>query len=196
MLRRTSMMLFAATLLAAGVASAQQQAAPFNPYIPTPDPGCSATPAQLEANKKVALQFFAPGADRVAITDVTYKQHNPAFIKGAREANMSDFDYFKSRFGGPPAARGGGAGQGGGRQGGAPAGPQAPQAAPYEWAMAQCDIVFILRKQNRQDPTLPAGNFYEAFTFDMFRIRNGKLVEHWVMAQINAPAAGRGGRGN
>ena len=46
-----------------------------------PDAGCTATPAQIEANKKVAMAFFAPGADRVALADPSYKQHNPAFIK-------------------------------------------------------------------------------------------------------------------
>lgn len=51
-----------------------------------PDAGCTATSAQLEANKKVAMAFFAPGADRVALADPSYKQHNPAFIKGGREA--------------------------------------------------------------------------------------------------------------
>lgn len=194
MLRRTSLMLVAASLLAAGVASAQQPAAPFNPYIPNPDPGCTATPEQLEANRKVALAFFTTaGAERVALADVTYIQHNPAFIKGAREAGMSDFDYFRARFGGPPQGRQGGAGAG--RQGGAPAGPQPPQAQPYEFAIAQCDIVFALRKQYLQDPTLPPGNFYEAFSFDAFRVQRGKLVEHWDMATIQAPAAGRGGRG-
>jgi hypothetical protein len=107
---------------------------------------------------------------------------------------MSDYDYFKSRFGGPAAGRQGGGG-GAGRQGGVPAGPQPPQAQPYEWAMAECDIVFILRKQFRQDPTMAAGNFYEAFTFDAFRVRDGKLVEHWDAAQINPPAPAGGGRG-
>lgn len=104
---------------------------------------------------------------------------------------MSDYDYFKARFGGPPAAgRAGGAP----RAGGPPAGPQPPAAAPYEFAVAQCDTVFILRKQFRQDPTLPPGNFYEAYSFDAFRVQNGKLVEHWDMAVINppAPAGGRG----
>jgi predicted SnoaL-like aldol condensation-catalyzing enzyme len=190
MMRTLTWMLLALPLATAAPAAAQQPA-PFNPYIPNPTPGCRATAAELEANKKVALAFFAPNADRLAITDPTYIQHNPAFIKGAREAKLSDYEYFKSRFGGPAAARGGGAG----RQGGAPAGPQPPATQPYEWAMAECDIVFILRKQNRQDPTMAPGNFYEAFTFDAFRIRDGKLAEHWDMAQINPPAAGRGGRG-
>jgi predicted SnoaL-like aldol condensation-catalyzing enzyme len=84
-----------------------------------PDAGCTATAAQLEANKKVAMAFFAPGADRVALADPSYKQHNP---------------------------------------------------------------------------TASAGTWYEGFTFDVFRVRNGRLVEHWDGAVINppAPAAGRG----
>ena len=45
-----------------------------------PDAGCTATPAQIEAIKKVAMAFVAPGADRVALADPSYKQHNPAFI--------------------------------------------------------------------------------------------------------------------
>jgi predicted SnoaL-like aldol condensation-catalyzing enzyme len=181
------MMWLALALPLLAVPAAAQQ--PFNPTIVFPAAGCTATPAELEENRKVALAFFAPNADRVALADPSYKQHNPAFVKGAREAGMNDYDYFKARFGGPAAARGGGP-----RAGGAPAGPQPPAAAPYEFAVAQCDTVFILRKQFRQDPTLPAGNFYEAYSFDAFRVRNGKLVEHWDMAVINppAPAGGRG----
>lgn len=191
-MRKFAWMMLALPLLAAPAAAQQ---APFNPYIPNPDPGCRATPAQLEANKKVALAFFDPTVDRLSIADVTYIQHNPAFIKGGREANLSDYDYFKTRFGGP--ARGAGAGGAAPRAGGPPPANQPPAAAPYEWAMAECDIVFTLRKTNRQDPTLPPGNFYESFGFDMFRVQRGKLVEHWDAAQINppAPAGARGGRG-
>ena len=87
-------------------------------------PGCTATPAQLEANKKVAMEFFRPGADRVALADPSYKQHNPAFVKGGREAKLSDYEYFKSRFGGPRAG-GPGGGAAGGR--GAAEGPQPPR---------------------------------------------------------------------
>lgn len=188
LMRKMTWMALVLPLVAAVPAAAQQQ--PFNPTINFPAAGCTATPAELEANRQAAVAFFAPNADRVALADPTYKQHNPAFVKGAREAGMNDYDYFKARFGGPAAARGGGAG----RAGGAPAGPQPPQAAPYEFAVAQCDTVFILRKQYRQDPTAAAGTFYEAYAFDAFRVRNGKLVEHWDMAVINppAPAGGRG----
>jgi predicted SnoaL-like aldol condensation-catalyzing enzyme len=182
--------LAAAILLTATSAFAQQ---------PALAPGCSATPAQLEANKKVAMEFFRPGVDRVALADPTYKQHNPAFIKGGREAKLSDYEYFKSRFGGPRAGGPGGGAAGGGR--GAAEGPQPPPGNPLEIVMAECDLVTIIHKNNRQDPTAAPGTFYEVFTFDTFRVRNGKLVEHWDSAVINPPGApgapgAPAGRGN
>jgi predicted SnoaL-like aldol condensation-catalyzing enzyme len=179
-----------ALVLAAAPAFAQQ---------PALAPGCTATPAQLEANKKVAMEFFRPGADRVALADPSYKQHNPAFVKGGREAKLSDYEYFKSRFGGPRAGGPGGGAAGDGR--GAAEGPQPPAGNPLEIVMAECDLVTIIHKNFRQDPTAAAGTFYEVFTFDTFRVRNGKLVEHWDGAVINPPAAASApgapaGRGN
>ena len=169
----------AALILAPAVAQAQ---------VVAPQAGCKATPADLEANKKVAIEFFRPGADRVALADPTYKQHNPAFVKGGREAGLSDFDYFKSRFGGPPRQGGPGPGRGQAE------GPQPPAGNPLEVVMAECDVVTVIHKNFRQDPTAAPGTWYEVFTFDTFRVRNGKLVEHWDGAVINppAPAAGRG----
>jgi len=156
-----------------------------------PQAGCKATPAELEANKKVAMEFFRPGIsgpDRVALADPTYKQHNPAFVKGGKEAGLGDYDYFKSRFGGPP--RQGGPGPGRGQADG----PQPPAGNPIEIVMAECDVVSVIHKNFRQDPTAAPGTWYEVFTFDTFRVRNGKLVEHWDGAVINPPAppAGRG----
>ena len=117
--RNVTASLAAALLLTAAPALAQQ---------PTLVPGCTATPAQLEANKKVAMEFLRPGItgpERVALADPSYKQHNPAFVKGGRDAKLNDYDYFTSRFGGP--ARGAGAGApAGGR--GAVEGPQPPEA--------------------------------------------------------------------
>ena len=186
---------YVAAIVAAGVVLSAGHV--FAQGVVAPAAGCTATPAQLEANKKAAMAFFAPNADRVALADPTYKQHNPAFLKGSKEAGLSDYEYFKSRFGGP---RQGGPGGGAGR-GPAPAapGPQPPAGNPLEIVMAECDLVTVIHRNNRQDPTAPPGTFYEVFTFDTFRVRNGKLVEHWDGAVINppaptgsAPAAGRG----
>jgi predicted SnoaL-like aldol condensation-catalyzing enzyme len=186
MMRKLTWMLLALPLSA--VPAAAQ--APFNPTSPNPTPGCTATPAQLAEVKRVAIEFYNPAADRVALADPSYKQHNPAFVKGAREAGMNDYDYFKSRFGGP-GRQGGGA-----RPGGPNAGaPQPPPGNQTEIVVAECDIAVVIHKQNRQDPTAAPGTFYEAFTFDAFRVKNGKLVEHWDTAVINPPGQGPGGAG-
>ena len=149
-----------------------------------PTPGCTATPAQLEANKKVALAFFSStGADRVALADPTYKQHNPAFKKRAEDNKVTDYEEFKTTFLNQA-----------GRGGRGPAtGPTPPPGNQLEVITAECDIVTTIHKNYRQDPTAEPGKFYEVFTFDSFRIKNGKLVEHWDGAVINppAPAGGR-----
>ena len=192
----------ALSIVAAATVVLAQQAAP--PLVPAnPSPGCKATPAELDANKKVALMFFQTQGDaRVALADPSYKQHNPAFVKGRQEAGSpSDYEYFKSRFGGPPpqagapAARGvrGGVESGPGAGGRGPgAAPQPPPGNPSEVVTAECDIVTVVHKNFRQDPTAAPGTWYEVFTFDTFRVRNGKLVEHWDGAVINPPAPGRG----
>ena len=70
-----------------------------------PAPGCTATPAQLEANKKVAMEFFrTAGEARVALADPSYKQHNPAFKKRAEDNKVSDYEEFKSTFSRPGGA--------------------------------------------------------------------------------------------
>ena len=150
-----------------------------------PAPGCTATPGQLEANKKVVMEFFrTTGEARVALADPSYKQHNPAFKKRAEDNKVSDYDEFKNTFLAQAAGRGG-------QKGGPATGPAPPPGNPFEVVTAECDIVTVVHKNNRQDPTAEPGKFYEVFTFDTFRVRNGKLVEHWDGAVINPPP-GRG----
>jgi predicted SnoaL-like aldol condensation-catalyzing enzyme len=178
-----SLMGIALAMLAVAPAVAQQPMVQANPT-----PGCSATPAEIAANKKVALAFFDPTQDRLALADPSYKQHNPAFKERSRTDGLSDYEEFKAAF--ANAGRGGG---GGGRGRGPGNGPQPPQGNQLEVVTAECDIVTVIHKQYRQNPNMDPGNFYEAFTFDTFRIKNGKLVEHWDSAVINPPPPAGGG---
>jgi predicted SnoaL-like aldol condensation-catalyzing enzyme len=175
--------LFAIVIGVSAAAAAQQAPA----QAANPAAGCSATAAQLEANKKVAMQFFrTTGADRVALADPSYKQHNPAFKKRAEDNKVSDYEEFRNTF----LAQAGGRGAAGAGRGAA-AGPQPPAGNPFEIVVGECDLVTAIHKNYRQDPTAAPGTFYEVFTFDTFRVRDGKLVEHWDGAVINPPA-GRG----
>jgi len=71
-----------------------------------------------------------------------------------------------------------------------------PAGKPLQIVTAKCDIVTIVDKNFRQDPTAKPGKFYEVFTSDTVRVKNGKLVEHWDSGVINppAPAGAPGGR--
>jgi predicted SnoaL-like aldol condensation-catalyzing enzyme len=169
-----------------GAAASLAQQPPPPAQAANPSRGCTATPAQLEANKKVAMEFFrTTGEARVALADPGYKQHNPAFKKRAAENKVSDYEEFRTTFL-AQAGRQGGAGRG------AASGPQPPPGNPFEIVTAECDLVTVIHRNNRQDPTAAPGTWYEVFTFDTFRVRNGKLVEHWDGAVINPPAQAPG----
>jgi aspartate/tyrosine/aromatic aminotransferase len=95
----------ATVLIATSTMVAQQPPPPAN--AANPAPGCTATPSQLEANKKVAMQFFRlTGDDRVALADPSYKQHNPAFKKRGEDAKISDYEEFKNSFSSARTGRG------------------------------------------------------------------------------------------
>jgi predicted SnoaL-like aldol condensation-catalyzing enzyme len=167
-------------LCAPMLAGAQVPPAAAGPQT-NPTPGCKVSPQELEENRKLAMQFFkVRGADRVALADSTYIQHNPIFKKRAKESGLSDYEEFKKAFAAPPAGQAPPA---------AAAAPQPPVGNDYEVVTAECDIVTMVRKIYRQDPTAAPGTFYETFFFDTFRLKNGKIVEHWDAALIPPPAA-------
>lgn len=150
-----------------------------------PAPNCSLTPAQVEANRQVGIHFFDRTVDPHTLIDPSYKQHNPGLKKQAEQAHISDAEQINqvlTRLFGPDGRQPlQGRGQG--------TGPQPPAGNQFEIVTATCDIVTLIHKQFRQDPTAAPGTFYEAFAFDAFRVRNGKVVEHWDGALIQPPAA-------
>lgn len=166
-----NVVLTASALLGAASVIAQQPAT----VQANPTPGCSVSPTQLEANKKVALAFFATrGLERVALADPSYKQHNPVFVQRAAENKVSDYEEFKSAFLRQPGAQG----QGQAQRQGQPGRPMPQMANPFEVVTAECDIVTVIHKMTMQDPAAD-DKTYEFFTFDTFRVKDGKLTEHW-----------------
>ena len=56
--------------------------------------------------------------------------------------------------------------------------PPPSPARSRDHIVAECDYVSVVWKQVLPDPDNPART-WEAFTFDAFRIRDGRIVEHW-----------------
>ena len=192
-MKRTYVTLLGIGLAAVAAAAVHAQQPPAGPpQIANPTQNCTLTPAEIAANRKVALAFFTTqGDDRVALADPTYKQHNPAFMKRSEEANpkQTDFEEFKANFSSAAlAARRGGPGGGGAAGGAGRANAPTPPGPnnQFDIVLTECDITVAIHRNWRQDPVTP-GRWYEAYTFDAFRVKNGKLVEHWDTAVINPP---------
>lgn len=135
-----------------------------------PAPGCLSEPAQLEANKQVVRDFFSlTGSARAALIDEKYIQHDPVFKKRAEENSVSDYTEITNAILNDalwPA-----------------------QGRILEILIAECDIVMAVNKRSKPDPTSPSGKMYDYYTFDTFRVRDGKLVEHWDGVEIQGPAS-------
>lgn len=131
---------------------------------------CPQGRAELEANKQLLRDFFAfkgsleERAERFLSVD--YVQHNPrllrldaitggsgreAWLKGFHEANRRDISIVD--LGGIRLAQ------------------------PII-VMAECDLVTAIYKGVLEDPDRPSET-YEAFAFEMFRVRDGRFSEHW-----------------
>jgi predicted SnoaL-like aldol condensation-catalyzing enzyme len=133
-------------------------------------------------------ELHTNGEPKLAFVDRGYIQHSPTRMKQAKEEKISDYEEFRRTLVSPPAS---GEDQSGARQ--AAAGPRPAAGDTTEIVVAECDIVTIVRNAYRQDPTAKPGTFYEYFTFDTYRIKNGKVIEHWD-GNVLAPPAASGGR--
>ena len=144
------------------------------------DPVCP-DQATIEANKKLATAMFQgpPKPEEIGkateIMDKDYVQHNPEFKRfgeinhlHGREEFMALMPMMMSADGpfAPPPA-------------------DAPKGNPLYKVMADCDMIVVLQQRYLPDPQ-HKGKYYEAFWFDAWRVKDGKLMEHWDAAEIPA----------
>lgn len=144
--------------------------------------GCGATTAELQVEKNLVRDFYRPGItvrQLIALIDPSYVQHNPLALKFAQEKHISDYEEFKQLFTAMAASANPDSANkldGPARRGG---------RAPHVVIMtAECDLVTAIVQNTRPDPTAPPGTTYQRFGFDTFRVRGGKLVEHWDNEEI------------
>lgn len=153
-----------AAILAAAV-SAQAQTAPAPP-----------TQSQLEANKKLLLDFFASQGTREErsrrFQADDYIQHNPRALRmdeitGAkgRQAWIAAFAEAEKR--GIRLVELGGI-----------------QLRDPVIIMAEGDLVTAIYKGTLPDPDDPTRT-YEAFAFETVRVKDGKFVEHWDQVTLS-----------
>ena len=125
--------------------------------------------SQEEANKKIAAAFFKEGIkpdEMAALMHDDYTQHNPVFKRFGQINNVkgkSEFEAVMSLFRTMPRPT-------------LPA--DQPKGNPLYQVMADGDLVTVLQQRYLPDPQNP-GKYYEAFWFDTWRIKDGKLFEHW-----------------
>jgi predicted SnoaL-like aldol condensation-catalyzing enzyme len=126
-----------------------------------------AQPSQLEANKRVATEFYDAAINRKDFAAASqylgsrYTQHNPTAADGA-EGLRAFIDFLKMRF---PNQRG-----------------------EIKRVIAEDDLVVLHVHSTRGDDTPGRA------IVDIFRIENGKVVEHWdVIQDIPAQPANQNG---
>jgi predicted SnoaL-like aldol condensation-catalyzing enzyme len=131
--------------------------------------------AREEANKKLAAEFFRKGItleERMALLHPDYIQHNPVFSRFNEINGLQGPAGFAAMIKVVRAA--------------APPGPPPTPPAgndPTYMMVAEGDIVTVIQKRQTADPQNP-GKFYETFWFETWRVKDGKLYEHWDAATI------------
>jgi predicted SnoaL-like aldol condensation-catalyzing enzyme len=130
---------------------------------------CNSNPARLDANKQLVLRFFSfkGSLESQAETFLSkdYIQHNPRLLRLDEITGASGRDAWLRAI------------QEAQKRGIEFEIPGIRYANPII-LMAECDLVTALYERRLEDPDRP-GRTYEAFTFETFRVRDGKLVEHW-----------------
>ena len=124
--------------------------------------------AKLDANKKLLLEFFRLGPNldaRTQMLSADYIQHNPRFLK------MDEVTHLRGKEAWAAAIR---TAQDHARL----TDPDFNLRSAPVAIVAEGDYVIAIYKVTLPDPDDPAKT-YEAFNFEMVRIQDGKLAEHW-----------------
>jgi predicted SnoaL-like aldol condensation-catalyzing enzyme len=136
------------------------------PPPPEPPAGCTAAPATIAAHKQLVTSYFALPATgdgarrRGALLAGDYVEHSPRFVKYNRDNNLRGAEgYVRAVTSGVAV-------------------PLPPQPRTVDHMVAECDYVAVVWKQVLPDPD-NASRTWEAFTFDAFRVRDGRIAEHW-----------------
>ena len=127
--------------------------------------------AQLEANKKLAMRFFNDNifANPEKLDDVIhpdYIQHNPVFARFNEDNHVSGRDGLKKFLAGRAQAN----------QGKKQGPPPAPPTPPTRIVTSEGDLVTVIASRQSMDKD---GKPYTSWWFDMWRVKDGKLYEHW-----------------
>jgi predicted SnoaL-like aldol condensation-catalyzing enzyme len=162
----------AVLLASAGPVSAQAQAPVQR------EPSCVQVPqSQLDANKQLLLDFFntPPGLTReqrsARIQSEDYIQHNPRFLR---------MDPITGATGRQAWVK---AGEEAARRGISLVALNGIRLSNPVILMAECDLVTAIYKGVLPDPD-DASKTYEAFAFETFRVKDGKVTEHWDQVQL------------
>jgi len=137
---------------------------------------CHASEAQLTANKQLVLGFFTfrgtLEAQAQKFLSKDYVQHNPRLLRldgltgaAGRDAWLKDLQEAQKRGIDPVDL------------------PGVHLDQPL-LLMAECDLVTALYRRQLADPDRP-GQMYESFVFEIFRVRDGKLAEHWDQVTLS-----------
>jgi len=144
------------------------------------EPAATCDKATIEANKKLVTSIFSPTSregDGIKkfydLMDPGYVQHNPEFRRFGEINNLHGREEFMALMPMMMSAEGAFA----------PPPADAPKGNPMYKVIADCEMIVVLQQKYLPDPQYK-GKYYEAFWFDAWRIKNGKLAEHWDPAEI------------
>lgn len=117
--------------------------------------------ADLEANRQLVLNFWRDVLDAHDVGAANrylaeeYIQHNPLVPTG----RAGFIEFFSRRWGKPKP-------------------PSEVTHTNPEMTLAEGDNVMLMWKVKRPEPGDP-NRTYDSFWFDVFRVKDGRIVEHW-----------------